>query len=301
MFDLLFTTNKKNAHQLKDEYGFDEYDKAHILAYFWPILVDNNIDPEDFGNRLYKLKDEFFAVYQQFDLKLFQKRYDLNRCRHQLMLIKKALSSGQILVWDFRKKDYFLQLNLERDTPSAQTLIISKKDEIGFELLINQFISVIDSFIKSCEHYDKKTPKLNRALISFNNSETIERLHSELKGYFPNKENEFKKALKGHLLQEPLLFPHQQNKFVEVFKRLKYNGYLINTPKEINTWICSNFSYQYQRGDKKEVRNFNYSSVHDILTKDKGEVTKKERICNVDWLPYKSHLSRKREAEEENI
>ena len=43
MFDILFTTNKKNAYQLKDEYGFDEYDTAFIRAYFWPILVDNNI------------------------------------------------------------------------------------------------------------------------------------------------------------------------------------------------------------------------------------------------------------------
>lgn len=148
---------------------------------------------------------------------------------------------------------------------------------------------------------EKPKPKLNEALISFSSTEIIERIHIELKGYFQGKEAEFKRALQGKQLQEFLLFPHNQNKFVEVFKRLKYNGFLLSTPKEIKDWICSNFTYQYQRGNQKEVREFNTSTVHDILTKDKGEPTKKERICIVDWLPYKSHLARQREAEIENI
>lgn len=147
----------------------------------------------------------------------------------------------------------------------------------------------------------KPKPELNEALISFKNAETIESLHNELKGYFQGKEAELKKALQGKQLQEFLLFPHNQNKFVEVFKRLKYNGFLLSTPKETKDWICSTFTYQYQKGDKKEVREFNTSTVHDILTKDKGEPTKKERICIVDWLPYKSHLTRQREAEKESI
>ncbi len=148
---------------------------------------------------------------------------------------------------------------------------------------------------------EKPKPKPKEALISFSSTEIIESLHNELKGYFQGKEAELKKALTGERLNEFLLFPHNQNKFVEVFKRLKYNGFLLSTPKETKNWICSTFTYQYQRGNKKEVRNFNPSTVHDILTKDRGEPTKKERICNVDWLPYKSHLTRQREAEKENI
>ena len=147
----------------------------------------------------------------------------------------------------------------------------------------------------------KSKPELNEALISFTNTEIIESLHNELKGYFLGKEVELKKALQGEMLTEFLLFPHNQNKFVEVFKRLKYNNYLLSSPKETKNWICSNFNYQYQKGNKKEVREFNTSTVHDILTKDKGEPTKKERICIVDWLSYKSHLTRQREAEKENI
>jgi len=147
----------------------------------------------------------------------------------------------------------------------------------------------------------KPKPELNKALISFSNPEIITSIHNELKGYFQGNEAKLKKALKGEQLTEFLLFPHNQNKFVEVFKRLKYNGFLLSTPKEIKDWICSTFTYQYQKGNKKEVREFNTLTVHDILTKDKGEPTKKERICNVDWLPYKSHLTRQREAEKEKI
>lgn len=148
---------------------------------------------------------------------------------------------------------------------------------------------------------EKPKPELNEALISFSSTEIIDSLHNELKGYFQGKEAELKRALQGKQLQEFLLFPHNQNKFVEVFKRLKYNGFLLSTPKETKNWICATFTYQFQKGNKKEVRNFNTSTVHDILTKDKGEPTKKERICIVDWLPYKSHLTRQREAEKESI
>lgn len=147
----------------------------------------------------------------------------------------------------------------------------------------------------------KPIPELNKALISFSSPEIIRTLHDELKGYFQGFEAELLKAFKGEQLPEFLLFPHNQNKFVEIFKRLKYNGLLLSTPKETKDWICSTFTYQYQKGGKKEVRNFNSSTVHDILTKDKGEPTKKERICIVDWLPYKSHLTRQRESEKENF
>ena len=50
-----------------------------------------------------------------------------------------------------------------------------------------------------------------------------------------------------------------------------------------------------------EVAYYTLEGPNDILTKDKGEPTKKERICVVHWLPYKSHLSRQREAEKETI
>ncbi len=155
--------------------------------------------------------------------------------------------------------------------------------------------------IRKTQPNKSQKPELDEALISFKSPEIIKKLHKEMKGYFQNKEAELERAFQGEQLAESLLFPHHQNKFVEVFKRLKYNGYLLSTPKEIENWICSNFYYQYKKGKKKEVREFNTSTVHDILTKDKGEPQKKERICTTEWLPYKGYLTRLREAEKEQL
>lgn len=156
-----------------------------------------------------------------------------------------------------------------------------------------------------CEHnlppqpIIKKKPEPNEKLITFKNSETIDKIHSELKGYFPNKEAELLKALKGEQLSEILLFPHNQNKFVEVFRRLKYNGFLLNTDTETKNWICTTF--QFVKKGFPEPQPFNESSVWDNLNKGKGEPTKKERICITEWLPYKSPLQLARETENEKL
>lgn len=146
---------------------------------------------------------------------------------------------------------------------------------------------------------EKQKPELNRKLITFKNSETIDKIHSELKGYFLNKEAELLEALQGEKLSEILLFPHNQNKFVEVFRRLKYNGFLLNTDTETKNWICTTF--QFVKKGFTEPQPFNESSVWDNLNKGKGEPTKKERICITDWLPYKSPLQLTRETENEKL
>src|SRR5690606_6144739 len=112
-----------------------------------------------------------------------------------------------------------------------------------------------ESVLKSGQD-TKDKPELNESLILFSSPKIIDDLHNELKGYFQESEAELLKALKGEHLNKFLLFPHNQNKFVEVFKRLRYNGFLCSTPKEINNWICSNFTYIRTQGNKKEVKNF---------------------------------------------
>jgi hypothetical protein len=107
------------------------------------------------------------------------------------------------------------------------------------------------------------------------------------------------KALQGEQLSEILLFPHNQNKFVEVFRRLKYNGFLLNTDTETKNWICTTF--QFVKKGFAEPQPFNESSVWDNLNKGKGEPTKKERICITEWLPYKSPLQLTRETENEKL
>jgi hypothetical protein len=163
------------------------------------------------------------------------------------------------------------------------------------------FINEITPLLKALppQPIAKKNPKLIVKLITFNDSQTIEKIHTELKGYFPKKEHELLKALQGEQLTELLLFPHNQNKFVEVFRRLKYNGFLLNTDTEIKNWICSTF--RFIKKGFTEPQPFNESSVWDNLNKGKSEPTKKERICVTDWLQYKSPLQLTRERKSEKL
>ncbi len=169
----------------------------------------------------------------------------------------------------------------------------------GKKAVIQNWVNRIDSTINTAIKLNKKSEFIGKQIL-FNSPEILEKLYSELKGYFLGNESELLKALKGEALTEKILFPHNQNKFVELAKRLKYNGYLLNTPTEIRDWICSNFCFKYKRGKVEEIRDFSQNSVWDILTKDK-DPAKKERICTLDWLPYKSHLNRQREAEKEKL
>lgn len=73
----------------------------------------------------------------------------------------------------------------------------------------------------------------------------------------------------------------------------------MNTPTEIKNWICSTF--QFIKKGFTEPQPFNESTVWDNLNKGKGEPTKRERICNTDWLPYKSTSQLEREADNEKL
>ncbi len=202
-----------------------------------------------------------------------------------------------------RKLEYLNSLSIEK--PRFSISGNTDLDQVAFEARNNyyEFLTLyrinLEKTFPSREN-TKYKPELNERLISFSKPEIIDSLHKELKGFFIGNEVELKRVLEGEIINTALLFPSNQNKFVEVFKRLKYNGYLLSRPKEIKDWICQTFVFQFKKSDQNEVRKFNASTVHDILTKDKGEPTRKERICVVDWLPYKSHHSRRNEAEKES-
>lgn len=208
--------------------------------------------------------------------------------------------SGTIEGWGYVKKQY--------------PIILTHKaiKEFGFYSgIVNKVEEQVKKYPKQFQRFDicehnlppqpivKQKPELNGKLITFKNYETIEKIHSELKGYFPNKEAELLKALQGEQLSEILLFPHNQNKFVEVFRRLKYNGFLLNTDTETKYWICATF--QFVKKGFAEPQPFNESSVWDNLNKGKGEPARKERICITEWLPYKSPLQLTRETENEKL
>lgn len=186
----------------------------------------------------------------------------------------------------------------QRIFPANRVSLLTK---IYLSALNSTLKTEVTPIVKTLPHQPiiKQKPEPNGKLIIFKDSETIEKIHSELKGYFPNKEAELLRVLQGEQLSELLLFPLNQNKFVEVFRRLKYNCFLSNTDTETKNWICTTF--QFVKKKFAEPQPFNESSVWDILNKGKGEPTKKERICITKWLPYKSHLQLKRERESEKL
>lgn len=169
---------------------------------------------------------------------------------------------------------------------TAKFLYFATKCAIIELIKLEKYLNEFDILQK-----DSLNPEPTYKSILFDSNETIQKVHSMLKDIFSDSD-ELLNALNGKNLKTKLLFNHNQNKLVEVFKRLKYNGFIISAPTEINKWLCSNFCYNYKG---QEIRNFNHSTVKDILTKEKGEPTKKERICEQDWLPYKTRSQREKE------
>lgn len=197
---------------------------------------------------------------------------------------------------DTYKDSYKLKEKIKLELEALKKLPINKTD---YQILKDRYKEYLKQKQVIPPQPDKNKPKLANKIISFKNPKTIEKLHIELKGCFPNKEAELLKILQGEQLTELLLFPHNQNRFVEVFRRLKYNGFLLNTDTVTKNWICSTFVFN--KKGFNEPQPFNESSVWDNLNKGKGEPTKKERICITDWLPYKSPLQLKREAQKEQL
>lgn len=175
MFDILFSINSKPAHILKNEYDLNEHDKSYIREHFWPILIDNKVNVDKFKISLNQLKQKFIDDYKVFDSDLFKRNY-LDSCLYHLKEMKNAMSKGKFRVWDIIKEDYFHRFDLKTDTPNAQTLIISHKDEIGLEIFINQIISAINEFLDE-NNIEEKRIKESSLIVT-------EPLHEEIESYF---------------------------------------------------------------------------------------------------------------------
>jgi hypothetical protein len=99
-----------------------------------------------------------------------------------------------------------------------------------------------------------------------------------------------KPLLQGHSVDHKLVFIGNQNQLVEVFRRLSYNGILHESWTSLREWLFEHFSYR----SKTVIVDLSMNSVWDILSKAKGEPTVKSRICGLDWLPYKTQASLRR-------
>lgn len=117
------------------------------------------------------------------------------------------------------------------------------------------------------------------------NNEQFDELYRELCKFFDADEHEeLKRLLRGESIDRKIIFLSNQNRLVEVFRRLKYNGFIFETSTGVRNWLCNNFMYRSMLGAKE----LNPNSVWDILSKAKGEPSPKSRICKFEWLQYKT-------------
>lgn len=298
----------ENNREFLEKYFFREFKKAEKEQYF---------EADEFFNGCIKVIESWEKYLQE---RVFERK-------HELYLVLNGAKNGTMKYGDLQGKTIeekrqetieYCEQELKEVRPDGigslsftVHLHSLTNGRIAYNMPYNELLviklAILKAFKKTQPNIEplppqpiiKQKPELNEKLITFKNSETIDKIHSELKGYFPNKEAELLKALKGEQLSELLLFPHNQNKFVEVFRRLKYNGFLLNTDTETKNWICTTF--QFVKKGFTEPQPFNESSVWDNLNKGKGEPTKKERICITEWLPYKSPLQLTRETENEKL
>jgi len=201
--------------------------------------------------------------------------------------------------------------NVERKTIAIEVLIPDVKIDGKYWNLIELGNMLESEYQKIANKPSLLPPQIKtktknvlpEKLIRFNKPETLNKLNDILKEYFAGRETDFKNALQGEKIEIPLLFPDNQNKFVEVFRRAKYNGFIISSLTEIKNWLCANFEFRYKHGKNAEIRKFNGETVWAILSKGQNEPPRKERICfkDIDWLPYKSKKQLETEAQEEQL
>ncbi|MEE9904243.1 MAG: hypothetical protein K4305_02255 [Chlorobium sp.] len=118
-------------------------------------------------------------------------------------------------------------------------------------------------------------------------------LFQELGRFFSREDHEpLMQLLRGGTAERKLFFKANQNRLVEVFRRLHYHRRLFSTQTHLRNWICHSFTYQSKSG----VAPMNANTVWDILTKAKGEPSSRSRICRFDWLPYKTQTVRSRHS-----
>ena len=113
----------------------------------------------------------------------------------------------------------------------------------------------------------------------------FDELYRELCKFFDaGDHDDLKRLLQGESITRKLTFLSNQNRLVDVFRRLKCNGFVFETSTGIRNWLCNNFMFV----SKNEIRRFNECTVWDILSKGKGGPSPKSRICKMDWLQYKT-------------
>ncbi|MFA6151017.1 MAG: hypothetical protein WC716_06845 [Chitinophagaceae bacterium] len=159
--------------------------------------------------------------------------------------------------------------------------IMSITPDLGY---MQSAISLISADIELAE---QKFNHINGIRFSV---KSIPNLHEILKTYFVEDEwDKLLTLLKGQNIEQKLLFRALQKQIAELFRRVKYNGLLTGQETNIADWIVK--SFQCLSMENEIVTDLNKDYIYSVLTKAKEDISdKRKRICNVEELPYKSHV-----------
>ncbi len=297
-----------------DKGNYESVDKeGNIVEHF--RILDNTIPRtvnkfEDGTNFItYSQKYTLYHSYLEDCFEEFKKEIN----RNILLFQNRDITIDYLKSIFIEFEDMFIgtTLNLEliNSNPTPPELIENETERMGYYDLIcihEITIAEVDRFLKyfkykfnwiedsAFKNIRKVMNKADERLIIFKDDETINKIYELLKSFFVSFEDELLLALKGKKLSRPLLFPHNQNKLVEFFKRVHYNNFILSNKIEINYWLTQNFEYNSKRGAKSIVKKFNTDTITGILSRNKGEPEKEARICwqGIEWLPYK-HFHKK--------
>lgn len=145
----LFTINKKNAFDLKNEYGLSDYDTDYIYRNFWPIIILTDVSILEFQNKLNEEKTKFINERGKFVLSIFKRDY-LDYLINELNEYLDNINSGKNKIYDFVNNTYFHWFKLKLDVYDY-TLLLTNKDEIGLEIYLNDILDCINSFLSNYE------------------------------------------------------------------------------------------------------------------------------------------------------
>lgn len=143
----ILKVNKKNSKNLSEEYDFSEDDRLFIYRTFWPIIVIEKLDFGDIQKQLTFRKQSFIQTNGTFDIEIF-KREELDYLLYELNEFSNCMKRGQSRIWDNRNGDNFHWFKLEMDTANAQTLVISKCNEIQLEMYFKGIATIINDFLE---------------------------------------------------------------------------------------------------------------------------------------------------------
>ena len=199
----------------------------------------------------------------------------ISECKNK-MLLDNRLTSLEIV------DQHCSKLNLDVELTIKNIAEITALYDF-FDILIEKQRSII-----KVKNKKEKKPKC----ISIN-PEFIPVLYHELTPFFHDSERQdLLKLLKGEQIKGKLTFGFNANRFVELFGRVKYNGYITENKTNLKNWILTFFRFKNESSGK--ILEFKDNTIHAILYgKTSAQPKKSQRILTIESLPYKTQDQQK--------